>query len=53
MQKISKFIAAVASGLAGTCGVAMAAPVPVPEPTSIALAAAGIVGAVYFARKGK
>lgn len=52
MKSIVKFCTAVAAGLVASTGVALAN-VDVPEPASLALAALGVAGVAFFARKGK
>ena len=53
MISISKFVGAIAAGLVATCGTAIAGPMLVPEPGSIALIGVAVAALVAFSRKGK
>jgi hypothetical protein len=53
MNSILKFVGATFSLLVASMGSALAAPVPLPEPGTIALVGLGIAGAAYFSRRKK
>jgi hypothetical protein len=53
MKSTLRFVGAAASLLLASMGTAMAAPIGIPEPGTMALVGLGIAGAAYFGRRKK